>query len=77
MAATVFFPRQADTPNNLGRNFERKALEDACTRIASDTSIDKAHRDLEVDSDTQGIAGQPPIVETILKKIEASRVWQT
>ncbi len=75
MAATVFFSWQADTPNNLGRNFVRKALEDACARIASDTSIDEAHRDLEVDSDTQGIAGQPPIVETILKKIEASRVF--
>lgn len=75
MAATVFFSWQADTPNGVGRNFVRKALEDACARIASDATVDEAHRDLEVDSDTQGVAGQPPIVETILKKIEASRVF--
>ena len=75
MAATAFFSWQADTPNNVGRNFVRKALEDACARIASDATVDEAHRDLEVDSDTQGVAGQPPIVETILRKIEASRVF--
>jgi hypothetical protein len=28
MAATVFFSWQADTPNSVGRNFVRKALED-------------------------------------------------
>jgi hypothetical protein len=75
MAATVFFSWQADTPNGIGRNFVRRALEDACARIASDASIDEAHRDLAVDSDTQGVAGQPPIVETILKKIEATQVF--
>lgn len=75
MAATVFFSWQADTPNSVGRNFVRKALKDACARIADDATVDEAHRDLEVDSDTQGVAGQPPIVETILKKIEASRVF--
>lgn len=75
MAATVFFAWQADTPNSVGRNFVRKALEDACAGIASDATVDEAHRDLKVDSDTQGVAGQPPIVETILKKIEASRVF--
>jgi hypothetical protein len=57
MAATVFFSWQADTPNSVGRNFVRKALEDACARIASDATVDEAHRDLEVDSDTQAICG--------------------
>lgn len=37
--------------------------------------MDEALRDLEVDSDTQGVAGQPPIVETIFKKIDSCAVF--
>jgi hypothetical protein len=58
MAATVFFSWQADTPTGTGRNFLRKALEDACEAIASDAAVNEAHRELTVDSDTQGVAGQ-------------------
>lgn len=75
MAATVFFSWQADTPNGIGRNFVRRALEDACADIVGDGAVDEARRGLEVDSDTQGVAGQPPIVETILKKIDAAKVF--
>jgi hypothetical protein len=75
MATTVFFSWQTDTPNDVGRNFVRKALEDACAKLVGDGSVDEAHRHLEVDSDTQGVAGQPPIVETILKKIDAAKVF--
>jgi hypothetical protein len=75
MAATVFFSWQSDTPNNIGRNFVRAALEDACAAILGDTSVDEAHRELEVDSDTQGVAGHPPIVETILRKIDAAKIF--
>jgi hypothetical protein len=75
MAATIFFSWQADTPTSVGRNFLRKALEDACAIVTTDTAIDEAYRDLGVDSDTQDVAGQPPIVETIFKKIDASQVF--
>lgn len=50
-------------------------MEEVRRGIASAPNIDEALRDLEVDSDTQGVAGQPPIVETILKKIDASAVF--
>jgi hypothetical protein len=50
-------------------------LEDACRAIGADSQIDEAHRDLTVDSDTQGAPGHPPIVETILRKIDAARVF--
>jgi hypothetical protein len=73
--ATVFFSWQSDTPTGTGRNFVRKALQDACEAIASDAAIDEAHRDLTVDSDTQGVAGHPPILDTIFKKIDAARVF--
>ena len=36
MGTTVFFSWQADTPTGTGRNFLRKALEDACEAIAAD-----------------------------------------
>lgn len=75
MARTIFFSWQADTPTRVGRNFLKEVLEEVCHKIASDTNVDEAIRDVEVDSDTQGVAGQPPIVATILKKIEDSAVF--
>jgi len=75
MAATVFFSWQADTPTGTGRNFLHKALEDACATITSDAAVDEAHRELKVDSDTQGVAGHPPIIDTIFKKIDGARVF--
>jgi hypothetical protein len=75
MAATVLFSWQADTPTGTGRNFLRKALEDACEAIAFDAAVNEAHRELTVDSDTQGVAGHPPIVETIFNKIDGARMF--
>jgi hypothetical protein len=75
MAQTIFFSWQSDTPNRVGRSFLKEVLEEVCKGIGSDPTVDEALRDLEVDSDTQGVAGQPPIVETIFKKIDASAVF--
>jgi hypothetical protein len=75
MAKTVFFSWQSDTPTSVGRNFLRDILEKACADIASDTTVEESHRDLEVDSDTQGEAGQPPIVDTIFKKIDTASIF--
>ena len=69
---TIFFSWQADIPNRVGRSFLRPILEEVCTEISSDAAIDVAIR---VDSDTQGVAGQPPIAETILSKIDKSAVF--
>ena len=69
MAKTIFFSWQSDTPNKVGRNFMKTVLEEVCKHIANDTSVDEALRDMNVDSDTQGIAGQPPITETIFNKM--------
>lgn len=77
MAHPIFFSWQSDTPSPNGRGFLRKALEKACEELANDAGVSEAVRDegLSVDSDTQGVAGQPPLVETILKKIDASSVF--
>ena len=75
MARTVFFSWQKDTPNNIGRNFLKDILHDVCKEIASDDTLDKSLRDLNVDSDTQGAAGQVAITETILEKIDQCTVF--
>lgn len=72
---TIFFSWQSDTPPQIGRNFLRSVLEEVCKEVSSDTDIDEAVRSgLSVDSDTQGEAGQPPIVETIFKKIDNAAI---
>jgi len=75
MSNRIFFSWQADTPNKIGRSFLKNALGDACSSIASDTRIEEALRDVIIDSDTQGVAGQPPIAETIFKKIDVASVF--
>src|SRR5205823_3505023 len=73
--ATLFFSWQIDTPPRTGRNFLRGVLEDACKAIGSDATIDDALREITVDSDTLGVPGHPPIIDTILKKIDAASVF--
>ncbi len=75
MAKTIFHSWQADTPTKVGRNFLNEVLEEVCRSIASDTNVDEAIRDVDLDSDTKGVAGQPPIVDTIFKKIDNSSVF--
>jgi hypothetical protein len=76
MPATIFFSWQLDTPPAIGRNFLHSALEAACRALGRDEGVEDASRDeLSVDSDTQSEPGQPPIVETILKKIDAARLF--
>jgi hypothetical protein len=75
MASMVFYSWQLDTPPATGRNFLRAALEDACRALGRDPKIEESHRELTVDSDTQDVAGHPPVVDTILKKIDAASVF--
>ncbi len=76
MSKTVFFSWQSDTQNTYNKNFLRTVLDDACAVIASDTTVDEAEREnVEVDSDTQDIPGQPPIMDTIFGKIDTCGVF--
>src|ERR1017187_3944901 len=66
---TVFYSWQSDLPNAINRGFIEKALEKAIKRIGSNATLNPASR-VELDKDTQGVSGSPPIAETILAKIE-------
>jgi hypothetical protein len=75
MATTVFFSWQADTETRGGRNFIETALKRAAARISKNTEVEEAVRKLAVDRDTAGVAGSPPIVETIFRKIDQAAVF--
>jgi hypothetical protein len=75
MPSTVFFSWQIDTEAKVGRNFIERALNRAAARIGGDANVEKAVRDLSVDRDTKNVPGSPPIVDTILRKIDNAAVF--
>jgi hypothetical protein len=75
MPHTVFFSWQTDTENRGGRNFIQQALERAVRLLSQDTTIEEAIREIAVDRDTKGVGGQPPIVDTIFRKIDKAAVF--
>lgn len=72
---TLFFSWQSDLPNSTNRNFIEKALKQAIKEIARDTEVVKAQREIELDKDTKGVTGSPPIKETIFEKIKEATVF--
>jgi hypothetical protein len=74
---TVFYSWQSDTPSKINRNFIERAILEALKRLRSDATLENALRDttVELDKDTKGIAGSPPIAETILRKIDECAVF--
>jgi len=75
VANTIFFSWQVDTETRGGRNLIDAALQRAATRIGQDAEIEEAIRDVSVDRDTKGVAGSPPIVDTIFRKIDSAAVF--
>jgi hypothetical protein len=75
--STVFYSWQSDSPSNLNRSFIERALQEAMNRLKSDATLENALRDrvVELDKDTQGVAGSPPIAQTILQKIKECAVF--
>lgn len=68
MAFKVFYAWQRDQPNNLCRDLIRRALDKAAKELNAELEVEDAVR-VEIDQDTQGVAGSPSIAETILEKI--------
>jgi len=74
---TVFYSWQSDTPADFNRTFIERAIQEALNRLQSDAELEEALRGstVELDSDTKGVAGSPPITDTILRKIENCAVF--
>ena len=62
----VFYAWQSDTPEKYNRHLIRKALDISAEAISEDPSVNAR---IEIDSDTQGVAGQPHVTEELLRKI--------
>jgi hypothetical protein len=77
MPHRIFLSWQSDTPNECGRSIVEAALSKALQIIGGDTVVDPAIRDegIAIDSDTRGVAGSPPIVDTIFKKIDRAAIF--
>ena len=72
--ATIFYSWQSDAPNPVNRTFIRRALEDAADNLNRSEGAE-VEDVVRLDQDTQGVAGSPPIVDTILAKIAACDVF--
>lgn len=72
MANTVFWSWQSDLDGRVTRELVRYALDEALTLLAAD--LEEADRP-SLTSDTQGVAGTPDIVATILRKIDEAAVF--
>lgn len=72
MTDTIFFSWQSDTKSRVGRGFIEKALNTAVKELHAKLSVEEPDRDteLKIDKDTAGVAGSPPIVDTIFTKID-------
>jgi hypothetical protein len=75
MASTIFFSWQADTSTLTGRNFIESTLQKSLNEIAAKPELHPADRELQIDRDTKGVPGQPPILETIFRKIDSATVF--
>ncbi|WLE96292.1 MAG: hypothetical protein QTN59_16605 [Candidatus Electrothrix communis] len=76
--STVFYSWQSDSDNKVNRNFIQDALKKAIKQLKRNEDVLSAMRDdssIELDKDTQGVPGSPPIVDTILKKISQAAVF--
>lgn len=72
MGTTVFWSWQSDLDTRVTREVIRFALDEAIKILTVD--LDEADRP-SVTSDTQGVAGTPDIVATILRKIDEAAVF--
>ncbi|MBR7782118.1 hypothetical protein [Undibacterium luofuense] len=75
---SIFFSWQSDRNSLTGRNLIERALERAISKISKDINLFEPDRDggaLILDRDTRNVAGSPPIVETIFRKIDSAAVF--
>lgn len=77
MAITIFYSWQSDITSKLNRNFIEDALEKAIKRLGQHIEIQEALREegMELDKDTKGVPGTPPIVEVIFNKISKCGIF--
>lgn len=69
----IFWSWQSDIKRKVSQDFIRDCLDTAAKELSKEVDIEG--RSIEVDHDTKGVPGSPPIVDTILKKIEEADLF--
>ena len=72
MPNTIFFAWQLDTPSEQNKDFIWKALQDAASRLANEAQPELSPRP---EKDTEGVSGNPNIVQTIFKRIRECSIF--
>ena len=72
MPDTVFYSWQKDLPNSTNWSFIERALQKAIEALSLETDL---ALDVNLDRDTQNVAGMPDIVNTIFSKIDNATVF--
>jgi hypothetical protein len=76
MSLSVFFSWQSDRNAPEGRTLIESAIKQAIKRLGANVEIEESLREgLELDKDTKGVPGNPPIFDTILRKIDRSAIF--
>lgn len=68
----IFWSWQSDLNGKISRHFIKECLKEAAEEINSTISLDER---VEIDHDTKGVLGSPPIADTILQKIIDSNLF--
>lgn len=76
----IFWSWQSDNHEKSGRYFVSEVLGAVAQELNDLSGLDEAMRGddvgpIEVDHDTKGVAGSPPIADTVLQKIRAAAVF--
>lgn len=78
MTLSIFYSWQGDTSSKTNLAFIESALEEAIKRFHREGlgEVEMAERpNLALDRDTKGVPGQPPIFDTIIRKIEGCGIF--
>lgn len=75
MSTRIFFSWQSDRPDVGGKDLLETALRLALAKLSEEATLDEANRNLVLDSDTHGLAGSPPIMDSIFKKIDDAAIF--
>jgi hypothetical protein len=76
MTYTIFYSWQSDTSRKINRDFIEDALNNAILNLRKDCAVPEALREgILFDQGTEGVPGNPPIPETIRKKIQTCSIF--
>ncbi len=66
----IFYSWQSDLDAKTNRWFIRDCLKKAIKKVNASVELENASREIELDHDTKGVPGSPPIFDTIIFKIQ-------